>query len=717
MPTMTDLGCLFRPSSIAVVGASDRAGSRGAELLANLRSIGFSGVIHPVNPRRSTVAGIPAFPRLSDVGAAVDVVAIGVDQAATLSAVEEAVGLGAQAVLVLGIGYAETGEQGRRAQERLAALCRAAGARLVGPNSLGVWSRLDHISYWLAPGSPLPLSGIGLITQSGALASSLMEPLSHRGIALDAVAATGNEADADVADFLSLFAADPRLRVIGLIAESLRRPQELLAGLQVARAHGKAVVCLLTGTSQAGREAAVAHSAALLGDGLVARAYLGRDGALIVDDLAGLTEHLVLFSHAPTGLRPGVAVTTVSGGGAGVVADIAEDVGLGLTELQPATLAGISDMLAGKRVTNPVDVALAGDVPGTYDEAVSAVAADPGVGTVAIGLNLPHAFDEAGSRFYADQARAAGRARAAGKDVVAFSFVPGEPDSALRAAASEQHMPLLLGTRESLEAIATAMGFHTAGPADRADRDPVPDAHGGDSEPGEPTPWSGDPLSWDECDLRSTLAAFGVPVAAEERVASAEAAVAAATRIGFPVALRILAPGLTHKSEHGAIRLALVDGDAVADAYAGLEAVAAELEGVRVRGMSVQAMAPAGTELILGSRLDPGFGRALILSWGGVWAEAFPRPQIAPVPLSPEHAWRLINCHFGPAYARAQAITDLDALHAALLAFAAALGELPAAVDVLEVNPIILSRDGVVAVDAAVAVAAGARPSEAVSAE
>lgn len=698
-----DLSAVFRPASIAVVGASDRDGSRGAELLANLRSIGYSGMIYPVNPGRATVGGLLAYPRLSDIPGPIDAVAVGVDQATTRAVVAEAVGLGVQAVLVLGIGYAEAGDEGRCVQDELVAMCRAAGVRLIGPNSLGVWSRLDRVSYWLAPGSPLPLSGIALISQSGALASTLIEPLSYRGIALDAVAATGNEADVGAGDFLQCFAEDARLRVIGLIAESLRSPAAVLAAARTAWARGIPVVCLLTGTSRAGRDAALAHSAALLGDAHVARAALEQAGCLVVEDLAELTEALVLFSSCPGGLRAGLAVATVSGGGAGVVADVAETVGVELAALDAETVKELSTLLAGRRVANPVDVALAGDVPGVYDVAAAALAADPGVGTLAIGLNLPHAADAVGSRFYADQVRAATRARAAGADVVAFSFVPGEPDAALRTAATELGVPLLLGMREALKAIAVALAFRAA-PTEPADPGPA-----------APTLWNGDPAAWDECEIRGVLSAYGVPVAAERRVRSAAEALAAGREIGYPVVLRILAPGLTHKSELGAVRVALADADALAAAYAQLEVVAEHLTEVTPRGMSVQAMAPAGGELVLGSRLEPGLGRALIFGWGGVWVEAFGRPQLALLPLSARDAWGLIERQFGSALDRARELADLDGLHSAVLSFATALAGLPDAVDTLEVNPLIVSfggggGGGVVAVDAAIALTAPARP-------
>ncbi|MDT4946929.1 MAG: hypothetical protein QOH14_3662 [Pseudonocardiales bacterium] len=695
---MAGLASLFRPSSIAVVGASERAGSRGAELLDNLRSVGFAGAVYPINPNRQTVDGLRSFARLSDVPAPIETVAICVDRDSALAAVRDAVGLGVRAILVLGTGYAEAGGEGARVQGEMADLCRDAGVTLVGPNCLGSWSRLDSVSYWLAPGSSLPLSGIGLVAQSGALASALMEPLSYRGIALDAVATTGNEAGTGVADFVAHFAEDPRINVIGLILESIRAPQQLLAAIRTARSHGKALACLLLGTSEAGRSAALAHTAALVGAGDVARANLTESGALLVDDLAELTEHLVLFSRYPQGLREGLAVTTVSGGGSGLVADLADSAGVPLAALQPGTTNAISGLLLGKSVGNPVDVALAGDVPGVYLDSVAALAADPNVGTVAIGLNLPHAADPVGAQFYAGQVEAAQAALAAGRDAVAFALVPGEPDPAVRAASERAGVPLLLGGREALRAIASATAFRADAPSPAAATTPP-------AQPAAATRLIGDPAGWDEFEVRAAMASFGIPVVAEALTHSADEAGAAAERVGFPVALKVVATNLAHKSDHGGVRLGLTDPVAVASAYRELARVGGGLDGVEFRGVAVQAMLPSGTELILGARSDAVFGRALVLGWGGLWTESFPSPQVTPIPVSAASAWTVIERLFGAALPRARRIADLESLHATVLAFSAFVSELPETVDVVEINPLILTsgRPGrVTAIDATV---------------
>jgi len=220
-----------------------------------------------------------------------------------------------------------------------------------------------------------------------------------------------------------------------------------------------------------------------------------------------------------------------------------------------------------------------------------------------------------------------------------------------------------------------------------------------------PATLSGEPAVWDEFDVRAALAGYGVPIAAEELAGSADAACAAADRVGYPVALKIVAGNLTHKSDHGAVRLGLADVTAVRLAFDELEQVAHSLVGVTHRGVSVQTMVPPGTELILGTRTDAVFGRTLMLGWGGLWVEAFPNPQLGSVPVSPERAWDMIERLFGPALPRARVVADLEALHTAVLTFSDFVADLPSTVDVVEINPLILSfgaSAGVTAIDAAV---------------
>jgi acetate---CoA ligase (ADP-forming) len=316
---------------------------------------------------------------------------------------------------------------------------------------------------------------------------------------------------------------------------------------------------------------------------------------------------------------------------------------------------------------------------------------------VAIALNLPHAADAAGSEFYASQVEAARAALAVGRDAVAFALVPGEPDQAVRAAAHRAGVPVLLGGREAIAAIANAVAHGAGSPVRR----PGP-AHA--SAPGHRVQLTGEPAYWDDFDVRTALASYGIPVAVEELVHSADGAAEAANRIGYPVALKIVAAGLTHKSDHGAIRLGLGDAAAVRRTYSELEQVAGGIAGIDYRGVTVQRMVTPGTELILGSRRDLVFGRTVLLSWGGLWVEAFPTAQVGSVPLDPDHAWQMIDDLFGPAIIRARRIADLDALHAALLAFSGFVADLPDTVDVLEINPLILASGrtgGVMAIDAA----------------
>jgi succinyl-CoA synthetase beta subunit len=257
---------------------------------------------------------------------------------------------------------------------------------------------------------------------------------------------------------------------------------------------------------------------------------------------------------------------------------------------------------------------------------------------------------------------------------------------------------VLLGGREALAAIANATAFR-AGPPSVAEATHAP------AQLAAPARLTGDPAGWDEFEVRATMASYGIPVAAEALTRSADEAGAAAGRIGFPVALKVVATNLAHKSDHGGVRLGLTDSVAVASAYRELAQAAEGLDGVEFRGVAVQAMVPSGTELILGTRSDAVFGRALVLGWGGLWTESFPSPQVTPIPVSAASAGTVIEGLFGAALPRARRISDLESLHATILAFSAFVSDLPETVDIVEINPLILTigRPGrVTAIDATV---------------
>lgn len=686
------LDSVFRPRSVAIVGASDRPGSRGAELLSNLRSIGYPGTIMAVNPSRSEVAGIRCFPTLGDLPEVPALVAIGVSAERTLPVVEQAMSLGAGAIAIVGAGYAESGTDGARLQAEIAERCARRGVALCGPNCLGVWSRLDRMSLWLAEGSPLPLSGLGLVIQSGALASSLMDPLQRRGIAFDVIATVGNEAGVTTSDYLAEMVEDPRVRAVAVVIEAIRNVDGFLTALQTARSAGKPVFVVKLGRSETGRRAALAHTASIAGDHDVARAVLRQYGAEVVEDLDRLLESLVLASRFPDGVGERILYVTVSGAGAGLVADLVSAHAGAPTPIPTEIDATIRALMPGVELSNPLDVAMAGDRPGLFAQCIDAAAACPDIDGVAVALNVPFAVHSDGTRFYVEQVDALAAVTAAGKPAVAFTLTTGAIDPAVVESAVRAGVALLMGADAGVRALVRRR------PASRAGRQPRAGRGRGELPP------SG-PAILDELHSKRILASWGLTVVEEVAACTADDAVEAAARIGYPVAVKVVAEGLVHKSDVGGVRTDLRSAGEVRRAFHEIIDQVATQTTTAPKGAVVQRQVEGGTESIIGIKRDDIFGPVVVLGWGGIFVEVLRELTIRRVPIGTADAHEMIAELRGAAIltgARGRPPADVEALAEALVClsdFAVTAGERVEAVDV---NPILVGAagHGAVVVDA-----------------
>jgi acetate---CoA ligase (ADP-forming) len=696
-PVALGLDSLFRPASIALVGASDRPGSRGAELLANLRSIGYGGTLYPVNPSRDRVGGMTCYPSLLDLPAVPETVAIGVAAERTLDVVRDAVKVGSRAITIVGAGFAESGQAGAQVQAEIAATCRAHGVLLCGPNCLGVWSRLDHVAYWLAGGNDLPLSGIGLVIQSGALASSIIDPLELRGLSVDVIATVGNEAGLTAADYLAELVRDPRIRAVGVVIEGIRDAEGMLRALDEAGQDGKPVAVMKLGRSEPGGRAALAHTASLAGEHRVASAVLDQRGAILVDDLDLLIETLVLAGSYPRGIGPRVLYATVSGAGAGMVADLASAERVAPVALPEPVRSAIDDIMPGVRVANPLDVAMAGDRPGLFAECLAIAAASPELDSVALALNVSTATHPNGTRFYVEQVDALAAFVAAGKPALAFTLTSGGLDPEVAGAARRVGVPVLIGSREAIKAIGGLARVEPRRPGITADR---PTTRHRGSLPG--------PVGAliDEVEAKGMLASWGVPTVTEGVATDPERAVAVAQRLGYPVAVKALAAGLVHKSDVGGVRLGLSTGDEVREAFREIERNV-RAAGSALDGVVIQRVVDGGIELIVGTKRDDVFGHVILLGWGGLFVELLPETSIRRVPIDRHDALAMIEELPASAIlrgARGRSPYDLEAVVDVLIA----VSELTAAagdrLEAIDINPLIVLGEGsgAVAVDATI---------------
>ena len=675
----------FKPSSVAVIGASKRRGSIGGELFRNVLAGDFSGSVYPVNRKGDPVAGVHGYSAVGKIAEHVDLAVVCLPGELVLAAAEEALTAGVRALVVISAGFAEIGSEGIERQERLLALVRDHGARLLGPNCLGIASTAVGLNATFAPRS-FPPGTIGFSSQSGALGLALLERAEATGLGVTSFVSVGNKADVSSNDLLEWWEDDDETEMVVLYLESFGNPR---AFSRIARrlARRKPILALKGGSTRAGSRAAGSHTAALAGSDVAVDALFRQAGVIRARTLDELIDVATLLSAQPVPRGRRVALVTNAGGLGILAADACEAAGLELPQTSEATRAALAEVMPAEGSSaNPIDL-LGGATAESFAAALPPVLADPAFDAV-IALFVPTVGtneEEVGA--------AISRAAATADDkpvLCTFVSAKGAPPT-LRSAANvpafaypEAAARALGRAAERGEWLRRAAG---STPELDCDRDAAHDvvreavAAGG---------------GWLDADAtRRLLEAYGVPLVSERVVASESAAVEAARELGFPVVLKTAAPG-AHKTEQGGIALDLADEAAVLEAA---ERIGAPL--------LVQPYLRGGAELLAGLVQDPVFGPLVAFGPGGVLAELIGEAQFRLAPLTDldaaelvrgGKAGRLVAGFRGTPAADAESLIDL------LLRLSLLADDVPEVAE-LDLNPVLALPDRCVAVDARVRVA------------
>ncbi len=357
---MPEIDSLFRPRSVAIIGASGDLTRIGGLPIRFLRQHGFSGKIFPVNPKYKEIAGLPCFPALGDIPQTVDLALIGLPRQFVIPALKECAAKKIPFVILFSAGFAEMGETGRSEQEEILRLARESGLRVVGPNCIGIINSHDRVATSFTSGleiEPLIPGSIGLVTQSGGIGNCILTRAHDRSIGLSFFISSGNEADLEVADFLDFFVRDARTKSVALLLEDLKDPEKFAQSAERAFQAGKPIVALKVGRSQKGREAAAAHTGANPGSDAFYERLFRKHGVTRVLDIDDLLEvaHLFATYKPPAGDR--VAILSSSGGSGALMADLAADFGLSLPSPSPRTRETLKDLIpAVADIANPMDI-------------------------------------------------------------------------------------------------------------------------------------------------------------------------------------------------------------------------------------------------------------------------------------------------------------------------------------------------------------------------
>jgi len=706
---------LFRPASIAVVGASENPGP-GLQVLENLQQLGYAGKVHPVNPRYQQVLGRRCYPSLSAVreaGQTIDMVAVLLGRDRIVPVLEEAAAAGARAAWAFASGFGEAGADGRELQGRLSALCARHGMHFLGPNCVGFRNPSVGAGTWSAPApSELRRGRIGMVAQSGYLCLAVAN--SPRGVGFSLIASTGNEAVVDATDCIAYMLEDPETDVVMAFIEQFRRPQQLRVLAARAREVAKPIVLIKVGRSEMARRATAAHTGALAGSDDVQDALLRKLNLIRVEDLDEMFETALLFAglkgRLPAGER--VSCVTLSGGVISLLADVGENSPLRFPGWSPAGRQKVQALLPPyAEVGNPLDAWGFGRVEESYEACLLAAVEEPEADLVLVAQDVPPGMAPRQVAQYAVVARAAAKAAAASrKPIVLLGNTSTGIHPEIGRILAEGGVPFLQGTREGLKALghavryarglsagqaAGSMAGQEAGGASGARGAPAlvlrPDERGGLTEHRS----------------KQVLREFGVPCTREILCASLEQTLAAAREVGFPVVLKVMSPQILHKTEAGALALGLADEDAVRRAYERLLANArAYAPEARIDGMLVYQLAPQPVaEVIVGILRDPHFGPAVVFGSGGILVEVLRDRSLGIPPLDLEEAramiestrgYRLLTGFRGRPRADVQALADV-------LVKVGRLAEAGAErVEALDINPLLVYPEGkgVLAVDA-----------------
>ncbi len=674
----------FQPRSVAVVGASKRRGSIGGELFRNILTGDFAGSVYPVNRNGDSVAGVHGHGAVGEIAEDVDLAVICVPGEKVLGAAEDALAAGVRALVVISAGFAETGAEGAERQQRLLALAREHGARLLGPNCLGIASSAVRLNATFAPRS-FPPGKIGFSSQSGALGLALLERAEATGLGVTSFVSIGNKADVSSNDLLEWWEDDDDTEMVVLYLESFGNPR---AFSRIARrlARRKPILALKGGSTGAGSRAAGSHTAALAGSDVAVDALFRQAGVIRARTLDELIDVATLLSAQPVPRGPRVALVTNAGGLGILAADACESAGLELPSPSDATRAALAEVMPAEGSSaNPIDL-LGGATAESFAAALPPVLADAAFDAV-IALFVPTVGtndEEVGAAI----SRAA--ATAVDKPVLCtFVSAKGAPAS-LRSAAK---VPAFAYPEAAARALGRAAerGEWLRRPAGKT---PELDCDRAEAQAvvAQAVATGGGWLDAEQA--RRLLEAYGVPLVPERVATTSEEAVQAARELGFPVVLKTATPG-AHKTEHGGIALDLGDEAAVL--------AAAERIGTPVL---VQPFVQGGAELLAGAVQDPVFGPLVAFGPGGVLAELIGEPQFRLAPLTDldaeelvrsGKAGRLVAGFRGTPPADEAALVDL------LLRLSLLVDDLPEVAE-LDLNPVLALPDRCFAVDARVRV-------------
>lgn len=694
----------FRPRGVAVIGASRERGGISGELFRNILEAGFQGPVYPVNARAEVVQSVVAYRYVCDCPGPVDLAFIVVPASAVLNVARECARKDVRALVVISAGFAESGEAGARLQQELVEICRKTGMRLIGPNCMGIINTNPMVSL-NGQFSPFkPISGkIGFLTQSGALGIAIIDHASRLGLGMSTFVSVGNKADISGNDLMQYWESDKDTNLILLYLESFGNPRKFA---RIARRVGqkKPIVAVKGGRSAAGFRATQSHTGALVAaSDITVDALFRQSGVIRTDVLAEMFDVAALLTTQPIPRGERVAIITNAGGAGILAADACEDLGLKVPELSADTQAALESQLSpAAGVRNPVDM-VASASSSDYAHTIRSVAIDPNVDALIVIFIPPMVLrpeEVAGEILQA--------ARDLGGRIPILSTFMASHGSPEILSDGQSRIPSYPFPEAAASALARAVQYGRWLATPQGEVPNFPDVRREDAaaivahalRSGER--W----LNPDE--IANLLGCYGIQLVKTLRVVTPKEAGQVAEELGGQIVLKAVAPGLVHKTEAGAVRLALTG---IEETERAGEEMLKQLEsaGLKGAGFIIQPMVPSGIEMLVGVTHDPVFGPIMVCGAGGILVELLKDIVVRITPLTDRDAREMVcslktfplldGYRGGPRY-------DVAALEQVILRVGALVEDIHE-IGELDLNPVIVLPEGqgVSLVDARIRVA------------
>ncbi|MGI6209083.1 MAG: acetate--CoA ligase alpha subunit [Anaerolineae bacterium] len=682
------LEAFFEPRSIAVIGASREEGKLGRAVLQSLIESGFPGQIYPINPKADELLGLKAYPSVLECPGEVDLAVVLIPGRFVPDVMRQCGEKGVKGVIVISAGFREVGAEGMRLEQEVVEVARQYGIRMVGPNCLGYLDTITPFNASFAPLMPDP-GPIAFMSQSGAIASSILDVAKLRGLGMSRFVSLGNKADLNETDFLSAWGEDDDTSVIMAYLEDIKDGQTFM---ETARrvTKTKPVISIKSGSTTAGTRAVSSHTGALAGSEAAYNAAFRQVGVIRAHTIEDLFDFSEAFARQPLIRDDGVCIITNAGGPGVMAADAVEHAGLKLAALAPETMARLKENLpSAASVLNPVDVL--GDAPADrYAMALKTVLEDPNVNAVVVILT-PQLVTQP-----LETAKAVAEIAKGSKTPIFSCFIGGELTAKASALLTAEGVPAYPEPERAIRSVRAMLDQRRwlerppfAPPTFDIDRAKIERVFEVARKDGR--------LQIGDAEAREVMEAIGLRVPRSELARDPEEAVRFAESIGFPVVMKIASPDILHKSDIGGVKVGIQTAADVRDAFdlivyrARRHAPDAE-----IWGCQVQQMVRGGREVILGMNRDPQFGPLMMFGLGGIYVEALRDVVFRVAPMDElevremVHEIRAIKLLQG---VRGEPPADIDSVVDALLRLSYLVTEYPEIVE-LDINPLVVYETG-----------------------